>query len=97
MSETESSRLDNIGSEQPNQEIPEEVQLIDGQPYRRVDTGYTVRQWFSHSTREKGPGPGWDTRFEELRKLGIDPHTNYYDELPDTPYYQYELVKDNKL
>jgi hypothetical protein len=35
---------------------------INGVMCEYVDTGYTLRQYYAHSTIEKGPGPGWDTR-----------------------------------
>ncbi len=36
--------------------------VINGVMCEYIDTGYTLRQYYSHSTPEKGPGPGWDTR-----------------------------------
>lgn len=35
--------------------------VINGVTCEYVDTGYTLRQYYSHLTPEKGPGPGWDT------------------------------------
>ena len=48
------------------------------------DTGYTMRQFFSHSTEEMGPGPGWDGRWSVLEEYGV---TNPSD-LPDEPYIE---------
>jgi len=61
----------------------------EGQLFRAVsrDTGYTIRQYYSHETLEKGPGPGWDTRFSVLEKYGVQDSS----ELPDQPYSRLEL------
>lgn len=72
----------------------EEMRIIDNIPHRKVDSGYTIRQWFSHSTEERGPGPGWDNRISGLESIGIDPFTKP-SELPDEPYYLWEPT-DNK-
>jgi len=67
-----------------------ETRIIDGKKYRRVPSGFTLRQYYSHSTPEKGPGPGWDTRFRALEKYGVsDPA-----QLPDEPHYDWELVEE---
>lgn len=53
----------------------------------KIDTGYTMRQYYSHETEEKGPGPGWDYRQRILDQFGVkDPS-----ELPDEPYSVIEL------
>lgn len=55
---------------------------IDGVEYELRDSGYTLRQYFSHSTPEKGPGPGWDNRWSILEAHNVaEPK-----DLPDTPY-----------
>jgi hypothetical protein len=61
---------------------------LEGRVYRVVkrDSGYT-RQYYSHSTPEKGPGPGWDLRFDVLRVYGVEEAH----ELPDEPHYDLEL------
>ncbi|TSC83195.1 MAG: hypothetical protein G01um101419_161 [Parcubacteria group bacterium Gr01-1014_19] len=83
----------------------EEIRIIDGKKYRRVESGYTIRQFFSHSTPEKGPGPGWDTRTSLLddeyamRNFGrtftmkevFNPS-----QLPDAPYYDWELIGESE-
>lgn len=69
----------------------EDIIIVDGRKFRLVPSGYTIRQYFSHETAEKGPGPGWDFR-DRLEKLGIDRFTKDED-LPDDPYYQYEEVE----
>ena len=61
--------------------------IIRGKRFVRRPTGYTIREFFSHSTPEKGPGPGWDTR-HWLDDIGLDswnPET-----LPDDPYFVYD-------
>jgi len=71
--------------EQP-QNNEEEIREIDGKKYRRIDTGYTLRNFFSHE------GPGWDTRWSVLQQYGVvDPS-----ELPDTPFYKWdEIIEEN--
>ena len=67
---------------------------FNGELHRVVgrDTGYTIRQYFSHETPEKGPGPGWDTRWSILEKYGVeDPK-----DLPNEPYVKLELVPIDK-
>ncbi|PWB38240.1 MAG: hypothetical protein C3F02_04515 [Parcubacteria group bacterium] len=71
--------------------LEQETKIIDGKQYRRVLTGYTIRQYFSHDTPEKGPGPGWDFRRAVLEKYGVDSP----DKLPEEPYYDWELIEDN--
>lgn len=70
--------------------LSEEIKIIDGIKYKRVDSGYTIRQYFSHSTPEKGPGPGWDTRSKVLEQYRVDEPGD----LPNEPYYQWEEVDD---
>ena len=70
----------------------EEVRIVDGKKYRKVDTGYTVRQYFSHSTPEKGPGPGWDVRVGVLGEMGLNPFDT--PSLPNTPYYRWEEIQE---
>lgn len=66
--------------------------IIDGVKYCKVFTGYTIRQYFSHSTPEKGPGPGWDSRWKMLEKYNINETSN----LPEEPYYVWEEVKNEE-
>lgn len=63
--------------------------MLEGKLHRAVecDTGYTIREYYSHSTPEKGPGPGWDSRFEILEKYGV----NDPSELPNEPFHRREL------
>ncbi|MFA5128598.1 MAG: hypothetical protein WC445_01375 [Patescibacteria group bacterium] len=63
--------------------------MFDGKIYRAVsrDSGYTIRQYYSHSTPEKGPGPGWDYKAEVLEKYGA----NEPSQLPDDPYHIIEF------
>ncbi len=82
---------------------PNEVRVDEhGMRFRWTDTGYTVRQWFSHET-EKGPGPGWFSRSRlldkdwSIRRFGrvftqkeaMDPQL-----LPDDPYYQWQEMEE---
>ncbi len=53
----------------------------------RHDTGYTLREYFSHSTPEKGPRPGWDSRRRILEQFGVDNPSD----LPDESYTTLEL------
>ena len=76
-------------SEQQNikpEQAPEEIRIIEGKKYRKVDNGYTIRQYFSHE------GPGWDTRYSMLSQYGVDDSS----ELPDELYYSWELLEDDK-
>ncbi|MFA6252706.1 MAG: hypothetical protein WCV69_00330 [Patescibacteria group bacterium] len=68
-------------------EIDPEIKIIDGKIYREIDSGYTIREYFSHETSSKGPGPGWDTRWDTLRQYGVYEPS----ELPNEPYI--ELVE----
>lgn len=63
--------------------------MYEGQLHRAVkhDTGYTVREYYSHSTPEKGPGPGWDFHQSALKKYGVKEPS----ELPNQPYFTLEL------
>ncbi|MBI2405236.1 hypothetical protein HYV22_03610 [Candidatus Gottesmanbacteria bacterium] len=80
----------------------EEIKIIDGKKYRKVFSGYTVRQFYSHE------GPGWDlfqiqsTREELAKEYGIelkdlkDRLMFEPKDLPDEPYYQWELVDEEE-
>ena len=69
--------------EEYKRDLPE-IKEENGKKYRRIDTGYTIREYFSHSTT-KGPGPGWDARIGRLTKMGLDPFDTEH--LPNDPYY----------
>ena len=71
-------------------EVEGEIKIFEGKKYRKVDSGYTVRQFYSHETLEKGPGPGWDFRWGVLERYGVDEPS----ELPDEPYYNWVLVEE---
>lgn len=89
--------------EQVSPELPKEgdTKVVDGVTYRYVNSGYTIREYFSHESK-KGPGPGWDSRFglldndHALNKFG---RTFSLEEvtkttlLPDTPYFIWEEVE----
>lgn len=66
-----------------------EEKIVDGHRYRKVATGYTIRQYFSHATPEMGPGPGWDTRSAMLSKYGVEEPS----QLPDEAYFVWEEVE----
>lgn len=79
-----------------------DTRVIDGIEYKKVDTGYTIREYYSHHTEEKGPGPGWDFRTELLndefakkkfgRTFSREEVFNPSEELPDDPFYQWVPV-----
>ena len=66
------------------EQAPEEIKIIDGKKYKKVDSGYTMRQYFSHD------GPGWDTRYSLLSQYEVDDPSK----LPDEPFYSWELVEN---
>jgi hypothetical protein len=70
----------------------DEYKIIDGVKYRKVDTGYTIREFYSHSTPEKGPGPGWDSKMHAFKKYGVDDVS----ELPNDPYLIWEEVDEEE-
>jgi hypothetical protein len=76
-----------------------EIRIINGKRCEKVYSGYTVRQYYSHSTLEKGPGPGWDIfsaapdkiceKYGIAFKINIKPT-----DLPDEPHYNwFEVVE----
>jgi len=69
---------------------PEEIRIIDGKRYRKVPSGYTIKQYYSHETPEKGPGPGWDNHLSVCEEYGVI----YPKDLPDEPYYVWEEIKE---
>jgi len=66
-----------------------ELVVRNGKTCRAVPTGYTVRQYFSHSTPEKGPGPGWDFHMRALEEYQV----TRVEDLPDLPHFRFEEVK----
>ena len=70
--------------------IDSETRVVDGKKYKRVPSGYTLRQYYSHATPEKGPGPGWDSRFGVLKKYGVTEPA----QLPDEPHYDWEPIEE---
>ena len=85
-------------------DLKEEFKTIEGKKYKKVFTGYTVRQYYSHTTPEKGAGPGWD-RFVSspdwvAEKYGVDVDGMKIlsfrpDDLPDEPHYVWEEVTED--
>lgn len=45
------------------QSVPTGRQVWDTSAEQLVEEIYSLRSWFSHSTENIGPGPGWDSRF----------------------------------
>lgn len=79
-----------------------EILEIGGRKFRRVPSDYTIREYFSHTTPEKGPGPGWDSRMRLLEEEYARQHCkrtfskNEVFEptlLPDEPYYHLEPIE----
>jgi len=85
---------------------PDEIIIVDGIRYRKevalmaryrlgynseeITRPYTEKEFFSHSTEDIGPGPGWDFRFDYLRKgWGIMDHN----QLSDLPFYDLKRVE----
>ncbi len=70
--------------------------MCEGQLYKAIlhDTGYSIREYYSHETPTKGPGPGWDYRWPMLEKYSVD----HPSQLPDEPFYRLELepIRDDK-
>lgn len=76
-----------------------EIKIIEGVKCAWKDKGYTLRQYFSHETEEKGPGPGWDfvkrllddewARERFGRTFSGDEVFNPQN-LPDLPYFDWE-------
>lgn len=79
---------------QPLEDIQPAEEIVErhGKKYRRINSGYTIRQYFSHSTPEKGPGPGWDMHQYKLDEYNV----NSTSQLPNEPYYYLEEISDEK-
>jgi hypothetical protein len=83
----------------------EEIKVIEGKRYRKVPTGYTARQYYSHFTEGVGPGPGWDTFSrapdEIAERYGVDVSGKKFfsfkpEDLPDEPHFTWREVIENK-
>jgi hypothetical protein len=74
----------------------EEIKIVDGIKYKKVDSGFTIREYYSHTSpdpknpHEMRPGPGWDFRWNVLEKYKV----RKVEDLPDEPYYQWEPVDE---
>ena len=79
-------------NEQPQIKPSIEEKVVNGIRYRKVFSGYTLRQYYSHETEEKGPGPGWDNRWKILNQYGVTEPS----QLPDEPHYVWKEVIDDK-
>lgn len=62
-----------------------EFKIIGDEKYERKATRWTIKTYFQH------PGPGWDFKFR-VRDFGFDPFRDL-EELPDTPYYDWQFVE----
>lgn len=78
------------GNKEPQRAEEANEKIIDGITYHKVFSGYTVREYFSQTTPEKGPGPGWDSRMRALNQYDVDDPSK----LPDEPYFVWEEVAD---
>lgn len=76
----------------PNFNEDNQEKIINGIKYRKIFTGYTIRQYFSHETPEKGPGPGWDSRWKIFEEYNVMEASD----LPEEPYYIWEEVLDQQ-
>jgi hypothetical protein len=80
-----------------------DTRIVDGVTYQYIDTGYTLREYYAHTTPEKGPGPGWDTRTLLLddawamEKFGVTFSENdvWSGSLPDIPLGQWVEVENS--
>ncbi len=66
--------------------------MIQGRKCRAVSSGYTEQQYFAHETKEKGPGPGWDTRLQYLEKIRENEGRTG---LLDEPYFYFEEIEED--
>ncbi len=73
---------------------PGEIKEWRGRKFCWQDSGYSLRQYYSHETPGKGPGPGWDFRRDILEKYGVTEPS----ELPDDVrvYSWEEIFEDDK-
>ncbi len=62
----------------------DQIKIVDGKGYRRVPSGYTVREFYSHD------GPGWDFRQTALEGYGVDDPND----LPDDEHFSWEAVEE---
>ena len=74
-----------------HEQSSENIKIVDGVKYRKVDTGYTVREFFSHTTNTKGPGPGWDKHLRALEEYGV----KSVQDLPNDAYFEWIEVEKN--
>jgi len=71
---------------------PNAVVVLEGKNYRKIPTGYTEKQYYSHSTPEKGPGPGWDFHINYLEIRGLSQRDGL-EKLSDEPLYSLDLIE----
>lgn len=80
--------MSGFNPEKPQDNI--EIVEIEGKKYRKIPSGYTVREYYSHHTDRMGPGPGWDYKQRALTEYGVDEPS----QLPDDLHYNYELIEE---
>jgi len=95
-------------SKKEQKEKPQEgdIMIKDGIKYRYTKSPYTLRQYYSHSTPEMGPGPGWDFRTRLLDdEWAMEEYGMTFDrrvvfgrtkDLPDLPLYFWEEVFEDE-
>lgn len=66
-----------------------EIREVGGRKYEAVATGYSEKEYFAHSTSEKGPGPGWDSRWGYMDRIAENEGRT---ELSDEPYVRWVEV-----
>lgn len=80
-----------------------EIRDFDGHKHKWTRSKYTIREYYSHFTPGKGPGPGWDFKTKLLNEDYVLSHfgRTFSDEevfdptkLPDEPFYQWEPVEE---
>lgn len=81
-----------------------DTKVVDGVTYRFQKSPYTLRQYYSHDTKEMGPGPGWDFRnFLLSEKYALEHFGRTFtvdevfnpDKLPDLPMYEWVEVAED--
>ena len=76
----------------------ENVKVVDGVKYKKVNTGYSLREYYSLTAPDPTnpddmrPGPGWDSRWRVLEEYGVDDPS----ELPNDPHTIWERVEEEK-
>lgn len=89
----EGIKIESTFGDQDNVGQPGEIREFSGRKFRWQDTGYSLREYYSHETAERGPGPGWDLRWDILKKYGVEEPSD----LPnDIRVYAWEEIFEDK-